>query len=518
MKKLVWLIILFWPLILLGQETDQAPTPLVEPAQINPFIKAEVGDNRVVEVNQKVVLDAKTSIVEPNNLEVDYLWDFGDGSQAQGIEVSHIYEDSGEYLANLKIQSKTSDLASTDTFKISVFNDLIIFLTDREDSDQEFSRLKNRARRQGVAIKAIPLAEDNNEFVSANQLAVDLNNNQADLNQAGIIIAWTNNNLALSVLAKLNQVATKENFNFKNKIIAVVTGEDFSQVSAQAQTVFNSLKPASVILIQEEGISTVIDARKADKLISLIQTTSTKHLILGVHSRRLNGGVNLFNFTSYLVNFMLNRGVPLESILLTLMLPIVVTIIALARQIIGMKTFGIYTPTIVALSLMGTGLKYGLAIFLLILITGTLARLVLRKVKLLHIPKIAIVLTVVSLAILAMLAEGSMSSRTGLISVSLFPMLIMITLVEKFINVQVEKGTKAAIMLSAETLLLSIACYYLATWQSLRMLILSFPEIIFLTVIINLLLGKWAGLTIVEYLRFRDVLKQIILSKKNSRV
>jgi len=107
-----------------------------------------------------------------------------------------------------------------------------------------------------------------------------------------------------------------------------------------------------------------------------------------------------------------------------------------------------------------------------------------------------------------LLTFGSNMKRTGLASVSIFPILIMITLVEKFVAVQIEKGNKTAIILALETLVISVFGYYIASWQSLREFILAYPWIIILTLPINIFLGKWTGLRVTEYLRFRSILKK----------
>ncbi len=50
---------------------------------------------------------------------------------------------------------------------------------------------------------------------------------------------------------------------------------------------------------------------------------------------------------SQLITYMVAQGVPKETVVLILMLPIVATIIAFARQVIGVKGFGIYTSLII---------------------------------------------------------------------------------------------------------------------------------------------------------------------------
>jgi len=166
---------------------------------------------------------------------------------------------------------------------------------------------------------------------------------------------------------------------------------------------------------------------------------------------------------SSIIQFFIQEGVPFETVILILMLPIIATFIAFLRQVVGIKAFGIYTPLIITFAFLATnGLKYGIAIFLAVILAGMIMRFVLRPFRLLYLPRVAIMLTVVALSILIMLTLGGNLKRTGLAAVSIFPILIMITLVEKFVAVQIEKGNKTAVILALETLLISILYRQLA--------------------------------------------------------
>jgi len=215
---------------------------------------------------------------------------------------------------------------------------------------------------------------------------------------------------------------------------------------------------------------------------------------------------NINPFISYLVN----QGVPLDTVILLLILPIIVTLIAFFRQVIGIKAYGIYTPAIVTFAFLAIPqLRYGIAIFISVILVGMLMRIILKRLRILYLPRVAIMLSIIALVILVLLSLGGSMHRTGLASVSIFPILIMITIVEKFVATQIEKGNKVALILAAETLIISIFGYYLASWPLLVKGIVAFPWIILLTIPINIALGKWDGLRISEYFRFREVLKNI---------
>jgi len=222
---------------------------------------------------------------------------------------------------------------------------------------------------------------------------------------------------------------------------------------------------------------------------------------------------------SPIIQYMINQGVPKETLVFLLMLPIVAIVISFARQVIGIKGFGIYTPLIITFAFLVTGLKYGLIFFITIILVGTLTRLFIRKFRLLYLPRMAITLTIVSLVVLTIFYFGAYGQKTDLITISIFVILIMITLVEKFLVAQIERGGKGAILLTSETLILSIICYWIASWSWLQIFVLSHPfATIFLAIIISILLGKWTGLRLTEYFRFRELIKNIEIPKKDDRV
>ena len=213
-----------------------------------------------------------------------------------------------------------------------------------------------------------------------------------------------------------------------------------------------------------------------------------------------------------IIIFFVESGVPIQTVSLLLFLPIIATLVAIFRQVIGIKAFGIYTPSIITFALLAfdpNGVKYGIAIFIAVIIVGMLSRWFLKRFRLLYLPRVAITLSIVSLSILGILVFGGIQNRTGLASVSIFPLLIMITLAEKFVATQIEKGTKVALILAIETLIISIVGYMLLRWEALLNLILSFPWLVLLTFVINILLGKWTGLRLTEYFRFRKIIKHL---------
>lgn len=210
---------------------------------------------------------------------------------------------------------------------------------------------------------------------------------------------------------------------------------------------------------------------------------------------------------SYFIQKIVEFGVPQETILQILMLPVVVSFIAFARQVIGIKGFGIYITSLIAFGFVATKLKYGLVIFLIVLLSATFLRFILKKIKILYFSRIALVLIGICLVILFIFFLGKYLKIEGLRTISIFPILVIILLSEYFITVQFEKGIKEALYLTFETLILTIISYFIVQSKALGNFLLNYPFFSFaFLAIFNFLLGKWTGLRLSEYIRFRRLI------------
>lgn len=289
----------------------------------------------------------------------------------------------------------------------------------------------------------------------------------------------------------------------KDKTIVVITEGNLNSLARTMQVHFNIIKPAQIIITREHELKNLVSANSADDFLDHLKKSISEYTIINEET----GKLSIFNFISYLVNFMIVKGIPSNTIVLLLMLPIIATLIAFIKQIVGFKTFGLYLPSIITLSFLALGLKFGLSILIILIITGAVLRKALDHFRLLHIPRIAIILTITTFIMLLMLAAGTYLGISQLATIAVFPMLIMTTLAEKFVSALSEKGIWGAFLLMLETTAVSLLCYWVVEWQFLQTLMLAHPEIILLLIAVNYLLGRWTGLRLVEYLRFKEVMK-----------
>jgi hypothetical protein len=222
------------------------------------------------------------------------------------------------------------------------------------------------------------------------------------------------------------------------------------------------------------------------------------------------GSVMPYNPIKYAIRGSVDAGVPPNTIVLLLLLPGVAALIAAARHLVGLRGFGIFLPAALSVVFVATGPVVGILLFLVIVFVSTLTRIVMRrfKIKLQYLPRMALLLHFVVLGILALLFLAPLINNSSFANVSIFPVLILVLLAEDFSRVQLGKSAKVAISLTGETLILSLASYIFLNLKFVQEFVLLMPELwIFLVIVFDYLMGKYVGLRILEYYRFRKLIK-----------
>jgi hypothetical protein len=199
--------------------------------------------------------------------------------------------------------------------------------------------------------------------------------------------------------------------------------------------------------------------------------------------------------------------VPLQAINLILVLPVIACIVVIFRSVVGIETFGTFAPVIVSLAFLMTGLTWGVVIFCVIVGVGVVMRSALQWFRIQLVARLAILIAMVSATMAALTVGGAYFGIGALLNVSIFPMVIMSNVIENFTTTQVESGTREALRLTINTLLVCAACYLTIELGGLQSIILSYPEILLGVIALEVVIGKWRGLRLLEYARFYDLVR-----------
>ena len=199
-------------------------------------------------------------------------------------------------------------------------------------------------------------------------------------------------------------------------------------------------------------------------------------------------------------------GISQNLLKILLMLPLGALVTVVFRNVIGLETFGTFLPALIAAAARETGLMWGMIGFLMIILVSAVVRRALDWLQLLHSPKMAIMLTTVVITMLVTTVAGVQFGLFKLAHMTLFPIAILAITAERVALMEAEQGSLKVARITFMTLIVISACYAVMDSLFMQSLILAFPELLLIVIALNLWLGKWIGIRVMEFVRFRRLI------------
>jgi hypothetical protein len=190
-----------------------------------------------------------------------------------------------------------------------------------------------------------------------------------------------------------------------------------------------------------------------------------------------------------------------------LLLPVAALLVCVFRNVIGIVTFGTFAPALLGMAFRDVASLPGIGIFLLILLVGWLMRRVLDRYHLLQVPRIALMLTLVVTVLVVVIVLANRFSMPATNYISLFPMIILTGMIERFWTLEEEDGTLASFKRLLTTLAVSAVLALILSIHALSRQLFRYPETMGLVMAALLLIGRYTGYRLTELFRFRDFLK-----------
>lgn len=202
----------------------------------------------------------------------------------------------------------------------------------------------------------------------------------------------------------------------------------------------------------------------------------------------------------------INRGVSVNTIVLLLLFPLTAALVAFSRQVIGLNGFGIFIPALVSVAFLSTGILAGLVLFLAIVLAAVTGRFLIRKVRLPYLPRMAVLIWGIVMAVLVLLLFSPALSLERLVGLGIYPVLLFIMLAESNIEAQITRTWQTAALMTAETIAVAIVASLVMGTVAIQEWVLLNPEIAVLTILgLDFLIGSYKGLRLLEVWRFRKL-------------
>ena len=194
-----------------------------------------------------------------------------------------------------------------------------------------------------------------------------------------------------------------------------------------------------------------------------------------------------------------------ETFRILLLVPIGALIVGFLRNVIGFPTFGVFMPVLLALAFRSTGLFYGLGIFAGILCLGYGVRSGLDRLRLLLVPRMSVILTLVIGCFTLLALAGNKMGLRHLMAVGLLPFVILTMIIERFFIVIEESGPQEGIRMALGSAAVSMIAYAIISWEALQLTFFVFPELLAAVAALQILLGRYTGYRLSEAFRFRSL-------------
>ncbi|MDH3324880.1 MAG: PKD domain-containing protein [Candidatus Peregrinibacteria bacterium] len=497
MRKFFAVLVFLFPIMCLAQEdlNVNSEPAIVEFAEEKIIPKIAVDE--FVAHGKKVLLDASTSktVSISSYGRASFSWDFGDGTRMQwGEQIAHVYDDPGKYTVKLNIkQGKKKESVEKDIF---VYDRKGILISDKISVDEVVAS----AGEQGIWLKEV-ISKEGGGFSVEEGFSQKLSEKINFLMDADILIFDAKSVEKFQSFAQFWKKLSEENrFSFDEKLLVQITESSFEQTSKLLQPIFQILRPNFILLTRPEALIPIFETKNFAEILGKLDARGIENRIIDERSR-----MTFFLPFSRLMTYFVINGVSQHVIYLLLAVPFLAFIISFARQFVGISTFGVYAPLMLSLSFLVLGLKFGFLVFMIVMIISSLIRFLFEKVELLYIPRVSLLLSALSLSFFLVLGIAVYFEASINLALTIFPMLVMATVSEKFLASQSEEGMLNAILATGETVAVALFGYFFVTWGVVEGAILAFPEWILIPILGNIWLGRFTGLRMTEYFKFRTL-------------
>jgi transglutaminase-like putative cysteine protease len=177
---------------------------------------------------------------------------------------------------------------------------------------------------------------------------------------------------------------------------------------------------------------------------------------------------------------------------LLLLLPLGALITAFSRNFIGIRSYGTFTPTLLALAAVYADWIAALVLLIIVVAMGISGRSAMPD-KLTRVPRLAIMFTIVIMSMVLGVSLMEYFHINPGEHVILLPIVILTTLIDRFYSTVDDDGAYIAIKRLIWTILISFLCYPVLKLEMLSSLFLTYPEGHFITLSAILIISIYKG-------------------------
>ena len=449
------------------------------------------------QVSEYTIIDSWW-IIKSSDIKSSYiLWKDGQRLEsAQWDKFFYNFENEWEYylIANFIIEECIYELEK----KVDVFYKSIIYIW--YDLKEFNIWYENNFRNNAILFSKILVS--NNVF-SEDDIKNKLLEKHNEIKNADIIII--NNRETDTIFQVISRLSQSENINLSNKEIFVINNLN--------KHFMKRILSKYISLIDNKSTYVVNNTH----LLSLLSDLSfgrdvIQEWLLEVFPLYFEKTSN-WMLLSYLTDHLIVNGLPINLIWLLLTLTLATLVITAFRQIIWFSVFGTFSPLLFWLSISVLWTQTSIIFFIIAFIATLLTRMITKNFYILHSAKISLLITIYLLTILVLfwldkiLWINIVDFHVFNNVFSIFPIIFLILVTDKVFHEWFRIFSKWRLISFVEFIIISSLVYLIISSVWIRLVLLSYPELIILILFSIILVWRFTGLQLFEYFRFMPLLK-----------
>lgn len=377
---------------------------------------------------------------------------------------------------------------------IQAYNEVIVYLNAHKHDETYESNLERQFQENNILFRHFPISEK--------ITPKDLQEYWKDIEESDILLFWYGD--ILHTFSQIEALQKIKKIDFSDKRIYIISNYSHSFLSKVLALSLAKLGTKEVSLINNDQFSSLINQWSVQKNFAF---TNGKML-----SYEKKWG--FFTLSSFL-EFLAYGGISYQFLWILLVLTCIALIFNIFKQVIWLYVFGIYYPILFALILTHTSLRLAILFFVIAFIASFLVLFVSRWIHLLFNAKRALLISVYTLLIFLVLwldnffeMEIFTYDAFGNILI-IIPLFATLFIAEKVFQDGGKALTRWWFFILFQFILISGIAYFLLSYQTLQYFLISYPDVIFVIILFNILVGRYLGLQVFEYMRFRPILRHL---------
>lgn len=181
-----------------------------------------------------------------------------------------------------------------------------------------------------------------------------------------------------------------------------------------------------------------------------------------------------------------------NELAILLLLPLGALVTALSRHLMGMRSYGVFTPTLLALAVVYTSIITTITILLLVCTLAIFGRSFFPP-SITRIPRLSIIFTLVAIILVFSVSMMAYLDLNQGGKVILLPVIILTGLVDRIYRTVESSGIEIAMRRLFWTIIIALLCLPVMQFKTLGHLILQYPEIHLTTLALFLLISCYKG-------------------------